>query len=251
MKTKNPIEISVIILTLNEERNIESSLKALLNQTLPREKYEVIVSDGASSDRTVEIARKYADKVVVSKKRGIWWGRNFGAKFAKGKYFVFTDADTMFDRDYLEFVLKNLKEKYIAVSTGFRFTNKSLKMKMACKAATLFYLSKKLLGHPYILGFNFCISREAFDKIGGFEDYGLEDLKMSKELQKYGKTTFLPRAKLTTSSRRLENFGLFGALRYYLELMLIQEANIKNPEKHRLLKYRSYKPAHVPSGKKK
>jgi len=249
MKMQEQIEVSIIVPALNEEKSIESSLKAILNQTLPREKYEVIVSDGGSSDRTVEIARKYADKVVISRKKGIWWGRNYAAKFAKGKYLAFIDADTMLDRDYLEFVLKNLKEKYLAVCTAFRFPEKSLKMKMACKAATIYYLSKKLLGHPYVLGFNFCVSRQAFDKIGGFKDYGLEDLKMSEELQKYGKITLLPKVKVTTSSRRLKKFGLFGSLRYYLELLFIQKINIKNPEKYKFFKHRRYKPAHKP-GKK-
>jgi glycosyltransferase involved in cell wall biosynthesis len=66
------MEFSVIVPALNEETCIEACLKSILRQTLPRNSYEIIVSDGASNDRTVEIARKYADRVVVSEKRGIW-----------------------------------------------------------------------------------------------------------------------------------------------------------------------------------
>jgi len=98
------MEISVIVPTLNEENYLEDCLKSILRQTFPRNEYEIIVSDGSSEDRTVEIANKYADRVVVSKKRGIWWGRNYGAKFARGRFLVFIDADTKIKEDYLETV---------------------------------------------------------------------------------------------------------------------------------------------------
>ena len=99
-----PMEISVIVPTLNEENYIEGCLESISKQTIPRDKYEIIVSDGSSTDRTVEIANKYADLVVVSEKRGIWWGRNYGAEYARGRFLVFIDADTQIKKDYLETV---------------------------------------------------------------------------------------------------------------------------------------------------
>jgi glycosyltransferase involved in cell wall biosynthesis len=60
------LEFSVIVPALNEETYIEACLKSISRQTLPRNSYEIIVSDGGSNDRTVEIARKYADRVIVS-----------------------------------------------------------------------------------------------------------------------------------------------------------------------------------------
>jgi cellulose synthase/poly-beta-1,6-N-acetylglucosamine synthase-like glycosyltransferase len=57
---------------------------------------EVIVSDGGSSDRTVELAAKYAAAVVVSSGPGrqtIAQGRNDGAKTARKDFFIFFDAD--------------------------------------------------------------------------------------------------------------------------------------------------------------
>ena len=54
--------ISIIIPTLNEEKIIEATLCTLTSTlTIP---HEVIVSDGGSSDRTVELAKKYAGAVV-------------------------------------------------------------------------------------------------------------------------------------------------------------------------------------------
>ncbi len=62
--------ISVIVPTLNEEKYIEPTLKALKNQ-IYRRKFEVIVADSLSRDKTVEIAEKYADKVISVKKRTV------------------------------------------------------------------------------------------------------------------------------------------------------------------------------------
>lgn len=54
--------ISFIIPTLNEESVLENILKWLSGFN---GEHEIIVSDGKSNDRTIEIANKYADKVVI------------------------------------------------------------------------------------------------------------------------------------------------------------------------------------------
>ena len=232
------MEISVIVLTLNEEEHIASCLNALLSQSFPRENYEIIVSDGYSKDRTVEIARKYADTVVVTKKRGIWYGRNFGAKFAKGKYLVFIDSDTMVKEDYLRTVHRKFENGYVGVSTALSFSKRNLRLRVAELVANAYYLSHNVFwGYPYLLGFNICMTRKVFDEVGGFKKYELEDIEMSAVLRKKGKTILIPKSMVLTSPRRLEAFGLFGTLRYYLEMLFIQKRNV-NPEKHkRIFKY--------------
>ena len=86
--------ISIIIPTFNEEKVIESTLCTLASTlTLP---HGGIVSDGGSSDRTVELAAKYAAAVVVFSGPGrqtIAQGRNDSAKTARGDFFIFLDAD--------------------------------------------------------------------------------------------------------------------------------------------------------------
>jgi len=232
------MEISVIVLTLNEEEHIATCLKALLNQSFPRDKYEIIVSDGYSHDRSVEIAKKYADKVVVTKKRGIWYGRNYGARFAKGKYLVFIDADTIAKKDYLKIVHEHFEKGYIGVSTIFSFSNRNLRLTLAEPVANAYYLLHRYLwGYSYLLGFNICISKKAFDEVGGFKKYELEDIEMSKELKSKGKTILIAKRMVLTSPRRLEAFGLFGTLRYYLEMLYIQKKNV-DPQKHKkIFKY--------------
>lgn len=84
--------ISIIIPTLNEEKIIKKTLKSLREF---KGDYEIIVSDGGSHDNTVDIARKYTNKVIIEKGgyQNIAMGKNEGARIAQGEYFVFLDAD--------------------------------------------------------------------------------------------------------------------------------------------------------------
>jgi len=235
------MEISVIVPTLNEEENIESCLESILNQTFPREKYELIVSDGFSSDKTVPISRKYADKVVVTKKRGLWYGRNFGAKFAKGRYFIFIDADTIIDRDYLETVYNYFEEGHLGVSTSFRFSGHSFNIKAAEGASRLYYTIKSLVGSDHLLGFNICVSRRGMELTGGFRNLTLEDTGMADDLRKFGKIKYVDKKMVSTSSRRLEYGGVMKTFQYYIDLWLVQKLCLR-PEKNKLIKHDSFEP---------
>jgi glycosyltransferase involved in cell wall biosynthesis len=89
--------VSIIVPTFNEENNIEKCLKSL--KSLNFSNFEIILSDGGSTDKTVEIAKPYADKIIVEKELPEGWvGKNYGchlgAEVAKGELLLFTDADT-------------------------------------------------------------------------------------------------------------------------------------------------------------
>ncbi len=103
--------ISIIVPALNEEKLIEATLRSFPHEMLARTNAELIVSDGGSSDRTVEIARRYADIVVVhteDRRQTIAEGRNRGADHATGDLLIFINADTVprdpraFAREVLE-----------------------------------------------------------------------------------------------------------------------------------------------------
>jgi GT2 family glycosyltransferase len=95
-------DISVIVPAFNAAEVLGSCLEALARQTLPRTAYEIIVVDDGSTDRTAEVARAQADRVLTVPNGGPGLARNAGARVARGGILVFTDADCRPEPDFLE-----------------------------------------------------------------------------------------------------------------------------------------------------
>ena len=80
--------ISIVVPTRNEEKNIEACLKSILNLDFPKDKYEILVIDGMSTDRTVEIASKYPVRIIENPMYKIGPAHNIGIKEAEGDIIV-------------------------------------------------------------------------------------------------------------------------------------------------------------------
>jgi cellulose synthase/poly-beta-1,6-N-acetylglucosamine synthase-like glycosyltransferase len=95
--------VSIIIPAYNEEKVIEKKIENSLSIDYPPDKFEIIIVSDASDDRTDEIVSKYACskiKLVRQKKRrGKLSALNLGAKEATGDILVFTDANSMLDKE--------------------------------------------------------------------------------------------------------------------------------------------------------
>ncbi len=100
--SEKQIKYSVIIPAYNAERTLANTLQALLQQTIPREEYEIIVVDDGSTDKTGEIARALADRVIHQENRGPAAARNAGVHAARGDIVLFTDADCEPLPDWIE-----------------------------------------------------------------------------------------------------------------------------------------------------
>jgi len=90
-------EVSVIVPARNEEANLGDCLRSLIGQSGPR--YEIIVVDDHSSDRTRAIAESFPVKFITADPLPEGWSGKCnacwsGARIAKGKWLLFTDADT-------------------------------------------------------------------------------------------------------------------------------------------------------------
>ncbi len=111
----NKYDVSIIIPTLNEEKNIAACIKAIKSQTFPQERMEIIVVDGNSSDKTVEIAKQFTDKIYTSEP-GFTIQKNLGVRKSNGKYFYYLDADMMLSENVIrECFDKCEKDDYIAL----------------------------------------------------------------------------------------------------------------------------------------
>ncbi len=82
------MKVSVVIPALNEQVRIRTVLESLKAQDYDGE-IEIIVADGNSTDRTADISREYADKVVIETTRTIAAGRQAGCNVATGEYILF------------------------------------------------------------------------------------------------------------------------------------------------------------------
>ena len=80
-------KISAVVITLNEEKNIAGCLESLAWAD------EIVVLDSRSTDRTVEIARKYTDKVFVEAWKGQGPHKNRSVELAQGPWIFSIDAD--------------------------------------------------------------------------------------------------------------------------------------------------------------
>ncbi|HEY3421660.1 MAG TPA: glycosyltransferase [Methanocellaceae archaeon] len=212
------MDFSVIVPAFNEEKRIRPCLESIRAQKT-RFTYELIVSDSNSTDSTAAIAREYTNKVVVCEERSTARARNEGAKLAIGDVFVFIDSDTTVMPDYLDTVHDAFTDKrLLAVSTAFKFTNRSPRLLATEYVTNIYFIARSLLRGTTLPGFNVCIRRDAFDMLGGFRLCHLEDLDMSIKLRHLGRTKYLARRKVITSSRRLERDGVITTLKYYMDL---------------------------------
>ncbi len=112
--------VSVIIAAHNEERVIAKRIENLLEQDYPKDKIEIIIASDGSSDRTVEIANNFKGIKVLDFKenRGRAAVHNDAVKVAKGDILVFTDAQTIFKKDFLNKAIVHFFDKKVGCVVG-------------------------------------------------------------------------------------------------------------------------------------
>lgn len=212
------MDFSVIVPAFNEEKRIRACLESIKAQRTGRS-FELIVSDSGSTDGTVAIAREYTDRVVVCGERGTALARNEGAKLSQGEILVFIDSDTVALPGYLDTVGEAFRDKrLLAASCAFKFTRRSPKLLGAEYVTNSYYALRSAFHAATLPGFNVCIRRETFERLGGFRLCHLEDLDMSIKLREIGRTRYIPKRMVVTSSRRLEKDGILGTFKYYGDL---------------------------------
>ncbi len=209
-------KISIIIPTYFEEKYIEKTLKAVQAQSYKN--FEIIVVDSDSKDRTRAIAKKFADKVINIKKRGVGLARNVGAKSAKGDLLLFLDADTIPEKDFLKKVSKAFDDKNIVATSGYIYTKGSLLDRIIFSGTSEISWLTTILGFPLFHGMCMTVRKDIFEKVRGF-DLDLEtaeDINLTERVRKYGKCLLLRNAKALTSTRRTDKMGPLNAVYYHI-----------------------------------
>jgi len=125
---KDPLPyISVIVPTLNSGKTIEKCLVSILNQEYPKDRFEVIIIDGGSQDKTIEISREYPVKIIREFRKGRGIAYNLGLKEAKGDIVAFVDSDAYTKTCWLEEMEKEMTKnaEMVAVYCRLKAPNDS------------------------------------------------------------------------------------------------------------------------------
>ncbi len=211
--------VSIIIPTYKEEGYIEDRLK---NLAPLKEGFEVIISDSCSPDRTVEIAKKYTDKIVVmqpDKKRGICQGKNDGARLAKGDYLVFSDADVTFP-DPVHFFKKALKAfeedpELLAVTARIRITDARFGEKLVYAFVNSYFAIFNNVFNFGMSGGEFQMFRaSAFREARGFDENlaAAEDMDIFHRLAKRGHVRTIWSLTIYQTARRFRKYGIWRTI---------------------------------------
>lgn len=171
--------ISVIMLTYNRENLVSRAIESILRQTY--RDFEFIIVDNGSTDRSGQIAEKYAAKDnrirVIRRERGnIGSGRNAGLDEAQGEYIAFIDDDDWAEPDFLEFLLdlarKNSADVAICGAADKAFDEKKV-MTAEEALVDLMWRKKYNMAFPTKLFRRDLINNLRFPEDGTYDDIAL------------------------------------------------------------------------------
>lgn len=229
--------ISVVIPAFNEEKTLAQTLQSLSNQTT-KQKFEVILVDNNSTDKTVSVAKKFLKKLnlkIISQKiQGRGAARKKGFQTAKGEIIFSTDADAIVPPNWLIKHLKVLQNPQIIATTGYGFIQKGPIVYNYLFPVYVF-LYKLFLGHYPLHGFNFAVRKSAYQKSGGFDEKlnNQEDVALGLRLSKTGRIAWVNEPSVIVSSRRFKKGlipGLYKPFLNFVNYLLFKKvkATLKN-----------------------
>jgi len=114
--------VSIIIPVRNVEKNIGQCLQALEKLNYPKDRYEIIIADSESTDRTKSIVEAHRAIYVSTPKKSVCAGRNAGFASARGEIIAFSDADCVADANWIKNSLKYFSDPKIGAVGGPNFT---------------------------------------------------------------------------------------------------------------------------------
>ncbi len=197
--------LSIIMPVFNESLVIGSTLAGPASRD--DDPIEIIVVDGGSIDRTAEVARQIASKILI-KPGGRAIQMNHGAEYAQGAYLLFLHADTQMPPDFFEVLNQCFRRECVWGRFDVRLSGRYPLFRVV---EFCINLRSRLTG---IATGDQCmfIHRTVFRELGGYPEIPImEDIALSKALKKISRPVCL-RQKVITSSRRWERRGIIRTI---------------------------------------
>jgi glycosyltransferase involved in cell wall biosynthesis len=213
-------ELSVILTTYQRPRHLERSLASLAVQRGVTDKFEVIVADDGSQDRTHEVVQQFAGTAdfPVRFSTHLHHGyrvalcRNDGVRASRGRYLLFSDGDCIFPPEHLATHLRLRRPNTVMVGNCYRLdqhANAQIDGQVIATGELDAYVSRRerrrlfrlwlknrcyaFVGHstkPKLNASDFGIWRTDFEAVNGFDEgfvgWGCEDDDLGKRLRRAG-----------------------------------------------------------------
>ncbi len=220
---------TIVIPAFNEEKFLPHLLESITHQT--DQEFEVIVVDGKSKDKTIQVAESYKEKipalqVIKSPRTNLSFQRNYGAEHGSGAWFIFFDADDILLPYCIErcryFISTHPKTTFF---TSWFMPDSEVSGDALLTLLSVMYVeSGKLVKRQIAPGPFAAIRRDIFISSGGYEagcEYG-EDYEYSRRLYEHGIPLDVLRETLYVYSfRRFRKKGTLKMFQTYAKNGLI------------------------------
>nr|WP_299173835.1 glycosyltransferase [uncultured Allomuricauda sp.] len=173
------LKLSIIVPVYNRPEEIRELLESLCLQTTQKD-FEIVIVEDGSNESSEDVVQRFKNQLQIAyyfkPNSGPGDSRNFGMSKAKGNYFIILDSDCILPKQYLAEVHKELETDFVhcfggpdAADESFAIVQKAINYVM-----TSFFTTggirggKKSVGKFQPRSFNMGISKEAYEKVGGF-----------------------------------------------------------------------------------
>ena len=160
---QNPL-VSIITVVKDNEKYLEETIQSVKNQSYNN--FEYIVLDGNSTDRSLDIIKKYDSDIdfwLSEEDKGIYDAFNKGLSLARGKFIVFVNSDDILLKDAIQ-MLKKYDEKYPNIDFLFGSVKKHWGILWGYRPWRLFYSWGFYSSHST----GFYVKKDAAEKIGKY-----------------------------------------------------------------------------------
>ena len=211
--------ISIIIPMLNEAEHIGKLLQHLIENAKQKNRLEIIVVDGGSTDNSVEIVKTFTQTniKIINSSKGRSKQMNAGAKAATGTILYFLHADSFPPKHFDQFILNEIQKDNHAGCFRLKFDSNHWWLRLA-GWFTKFNLKACRGGDQSLF-----VTKALFNKIGGFDESYIiyEDNIFISQLYDCNQFTVINKP-IITSARLYKKHGVFK-LQYHFWMIYLKK----------------------------
>jgi len=220
--------LTFVVPAWNEEELLPRTLRSIHRAARGAGvRYEIVVADGASTDRTPELARGAGARGVALERRQIAATRNAGARAARGAWLAFVDADTEVTEGAVRGAVEALEAGAVYGGAAVTCDGRTPLWSRVLLPALLFGYARLGVASGAFL----FTTRADFEAVGGFDEslYAAEEAVLSRALARRGPFAWV-RAPVVTSGRKLRAYSTRELLVRCARLVLRGRSGVRRRE---------------------